>query len=93
MITLNSGCISLETALTPGFLPAARAVHALLEGTVSADDVDHIVELALFVSRPYMQAELLADLSDKLAEDGFEQVSAILDHTSFGMRGALDGRG
>ena len=83
--------ISLESALAPGFLPAARAVYALLDGTMPADDVDRIVELALFVSRPYMQAELFADLSDKLAEDGFEQVAAILDHTSFYLREALDG--
>lgn len=83
--------ISVEVALAPGFLPAASAVYALLEGTMSADDVDRIVALALAVARPYMQAELFADLSDKLAEDGFDQVALILDYTSDHLRELLNG--
>jgi len=80
-----------DTLLAPGFLPAASAVDALLEGSLPAADVVRLVELALFVARPYVQAELFADLADKLEEDGFSEVALILDHTSYCMRERLDG--
>jgi hypothetical protein len=83
--------ISIETALTPGFWPAASAVYALLEGTLPGDDVDRLVELALFVARPYVQAETLADLADDLTAAGFGGFGAMLDQISFEIRERLDG--
>lgn len=84
--------IPLDLALAPGFLPAARAVHALLEGAMPADDVDRIVAVALGVARPYIQAEMLADLSDDFADNGLDGTADLLDMISLEIRERLDGR-
>jgi hypothetical protein len=88
-----------DPATVPGYGDALAALEewqhqAGMDGSCwcwSNDHVESAVALIMLVARPHMQAELFADLSDKLADDGFEQVSLILDHTSHELRRRLDG--
>lgn len=79
---------------TPGFQDAVRALNGMFEGTMPAGDIDRIVAVVMMVTRPHVQAEFLADLSDDLAlEAGGHTVDSwILDQTSYNIREHLDGR-
>jgi hypothetical protein len=51
----------------------------------------HIIAIVMGVTRPYMQAEVLADVSDQLAGDGFPELAELLDQVSGHIRKAVLG--
>jgi Lon protease-like protein len=88
-----AGCrvSDLDPATIPGFREARAALDGLTEGTMSADDVDRIVAVVMGISRPYVQAELLADVSDYLTEQGHHDLASLLDNLSAGIQKAVYG--
>ena len=77
----------------PGFMPALAALADWLgdpgDYGMQPRHVAEIVALVMAVSRPYVQAEVLADASDYLAETGQEQLAEVLDNVSAGIRKAV----
>jgi hypothetical protein len=82
---------NLDPATVPGFREARAALDGLTEGTLPVGDVDQIVTVVMGVSRPYVQAELLADVSDYLTEQQHHDLAGLLDNLSAGIRRAIYG--
>jgi hypothetical protein len=84
---------SLAPHLVPGWRETCEAVHDLRELVVDgfgghAPTVEQTVAVALAVSRPHVQAELLADLADEFAEVA-PAFAEMLDQISYDMRKAV----
>lgn len=86
----------IDPADVPGYTEAIMAVNQLQDsfeltsGTVLEQvDIGKIVVAVMLVTRPYVQAEVLADMSDLLATTGQEALAVLLDNVSGGMRKAL----
>jgi hypothetical protein len=89
-----AGCrvSDLDPATVPGYMEALTALTASEFGTWM--DVEKLGQLTAFVmgvSRPYVQAELLADVSDYLAEQQHHDLAGLLDNLSAGIRRAIYG--
>lgn len=84
----------IDPADVPGYTEAIMAVNQLqdsfeLTGVLEQVDIGKIVVAVMLVTRPYVQAEVLADMSDLLATTGQEALAVLLDNVSGGMRKAL----
>jgi hypothetical protein len=88
----------IDPATVPGFREAVAAVATewpWLDDELHPRGVAHLVALVMGVTRPHVQAELLADMSDDLAllAGGIDTADTfILDHTSHEIREHLNGR-
>lgn len=84
----------IDPADVPGYTEAIMAVNQLqdsfeLTAALEQVDIGKIVVAVMLVTRPYVQAEVLADMSDLLATTGQEALAVLLDNVSGGMRKAL----
>lgn len=84
----------IDPADVPGYTEAIMAVNQLqdsfeLTAVLEQVDIGKIVVAVMLVTRPYVQAEVLADMSDLLATTGQEALAVLLDNVSGGMRKAL----
>lgn len=78
----------------PGFEPACVAfdrAYPEVPAQLYGGDTEDVVALVMGITRPYVQAETLADLADELAEAGYPELGELLDLISFDIRGRLDG--
>jgi hypothetical protein len=83
----------LDPATVPGYAEAVAALHGYLgdpnDYGMQSKHVGEIVALVMMISRPYLVAEMLADMSDDLAllNGGQDTTdSFILDQTSHDVR-------
>lgn len=83
--------IGIEPDDVPGFREAVAAVTGLTESTLPPDDVDAIVATVMIITRPHVQAEFTADLSDDLADGIFAEAASLLDRISYDIREWLHG--
>ena len=90
--------IPTDLATVPGLAEAVTLVEQLQDenrfyygASLTHDDIVLVCAAVLAVSRPAVQAELLADMSDHLAENGHGALAGLLDSVSGQIRKALYG--
>jgi hypothetical protein len=92
--------IAIPTDLTtvPGLAEAVALVGQLQDdnrfeygASITTGDIVLICAAVLAISRPAVQAELMADMSDHLAENGHGALAQLLDSVSGQIRKALYG--
>jgi len=83
----------IDPATVPGY---PEAVAALVQWLGDPNDhgmqphhVGEMVAIVMAVTRPHVQAEMLADMSDNLAERGHGALAGLLDNVSGEIRKAL----
>lgn len=90
--------IPLDMNAVPGLAESVAVVTQLQDNnrfeygaSLTRDDIALVCAAVLGVSRPAVQAELLADVSDHLAERGHDALASLLDNVSGEIRKALYG--
>lgn len=79
-------------ATVPGFTESVAALKASEYGNwLDTDEIGEVAAFVMGVARPYVQAELLADVSDYLTEIGQDSLADLLDNISYGVRKAVYG--
>jgi hypothetical protein len=81
-----------DLAEVPGYTQAEAALCRYLDQQnfwYGENDAGQIVALVMGVSRPYVQAEVLADAADYLDQLGLHELATILDNVSAGIRKAV----
>jgi hypothetical protein len=82
----------LDPVTVPGYMEALMALAASDCGKeIAAEERGQVVAIVMGVSRPYVQAELLADVSDYLTEQQHHDLAGLLDNLSSGIRRAIYG--
>lgn len=80
---------ALPVEFIPGLVPAVDALRAAVDRSDRPLPLVAFAQVVMVASRPHVQAETLADLSDLLAEDQPE-LAAVLDTLSHKIREALN---